>query len=349
MPESSILVTGGCGYIGSHVVRQLSECGYQVVIIDNLSTGSKENLIYDEKLVVGDISDSKLVESVFSQYRFDAVFHFAASIIVPESVKMPLKYYRNNTVNSINIFDACIRYGVNKIVFSSTAAVYGENELLQVTEDSPLNPTNPYARSKLMDEYVLSDMRAALPNLSYVILRYFNVAGSDLLGRIGPRNPNATHLIKVACEAALGIRDKVTIFGTDYPTHDGTCIRDYIHVEDLAKAHLESYRYLRDGGDSIVLNCGYGRGLSVREVLKAVELAHRKPIKVSEGYRRIGDVSSVIANSNRIKKLLNWRPVYEDISSIVESAYHWEKKLIRNSNSERRIFSVNQSLGREVT
>ena len=292
-----VLVTGGCGYIGSHVTRQLSESGYEVIVFDNLSTGFVEALIHGESLKTGDLSDVSAIDALMSNYRFDAVLHFAASIVVPESVANPLAYYQNNTVNSINLFQACIKHGISKLVFSSTAAVYGENELDMVREDTPTAPANPYAQSKLMDETILADVAQAYPGFSYVVLRYFNVAGADPETRMGQRFPNATHLIKVACEAALGKRESITLFGDDYPTRDGTCIRDYIHVEDLADAHLRALAYLEEGGDNVTLNCGYGRGFTVQEVLDAVEKVSGKTLPLIKGERRPGDISRIVADS----------------------------------------------------
>ena len=322
-----VLVTGGCGYIGSHVTRQLSESGYEVIVFDNLSTGFVEALIHGESLKVGDLSSVSALDALMSTYRFDAVFHFAASIVVPESVANPLGYYQNNTVNSINLFQACIKHGVSKLVFSSTAAVYGENELDLVCEDTPTEPANPYAQSKLMDETILSDVAKAHPEFNYVVLRYFNVAGADPETRMGQRFPNATHLIKVACEAALGKRESITLFGEDYPTRDGTCIRDYIHIEDLADAHLRALAYLEEGGDNVTLNCGYGRGFTVREVLDAVEKVSGKPLPLQIGERRPGDISRIVADSTKIKELFGWKPRFDDLDAIVRDAYKWESRL----------------------
>ena len=322
-----VLVTGGCGYIGSHVTRQLSESGYEVIVFDNLSTGFVEALIHGESLKTGDLSDVSAIDALMSNYRFDAVLHFAASIVVPESVANPLAYYQNNTVNSINLFQACIKHGISKLVFSSTAAVYGENELDMVREDTPTAPANPYAQSKLMDETILADVAQAYPGFSYVVLRYFNVAGADPETRMGQRFPNATHLIKVACEAALGKRESITLFGDDYPTRDGTCIRDYIHVEDLADAHLRALAYLEEGGDNVTLNCGYGRGFTVQEVLDAVEKVSGKTLPLIKGERRPGDISRIVADSKKIKELFGWQPQFDDLETIVRDAYKWESKI----------------------
>ncbi len=324
--KKSILVTGGAGYIGSHVCRQLSEAGYQVTVIDNLSTGFKSSLINNEKLIVGDLSDEMMLEDVFSSSSFDAVIHFAASIVVPDSVEDPIRYYENNTVNALKLFKACVKHGVNKIIFSSTAAVYGNTSEGSVTEEDPVAPENPYGLSKLMDEWILRDISKA-HELSYVVLRYFNVAGADPELRIGQKFPNATHLIKVACEAALGKREKVTIFGDDYPTPDGTGVRDYIHVEDLASAHIKAYEYLADGKrESLTLNCGYGRGFSVKEVIEEVEKTNNVKVPHEIGSRRPGDVGALIANSDKLKKKLGWVPQFDSLSQIVKSAFQWEKK-----------------------
>ncbi len=319
-----LLVTGGAGYIGSHVVRQLGEKGHEVTVFDNLSTGHRQAVLSGE-LVEGDLADHELLGQLFEKGRFDGVLHFAASIVVPESVRDPLKYYKNNTRNTLGLLEMCVKHGVRKFVFSSTAAVYGLPGAEKADETSPLLPINPYGSSKMMSERMLIDVAAA-SSLSYVILRYFNVAGADLEGRIGQATPEATHLIKVACEAALGKRDGITVYGTDYNTPDGTCIRDYIHVEDLARAHLDALNYLVKEGTSTFLNCGYGHGYSVREVLKAVKKVSSIDFPVHEGKRRTGDPPALIAENEKIKKVLNWMPRFDDLETIVRSALEWERK-----------------------
>ena len=320
-----ILVTGGAGYIGSHVARQLGEQGHDLVTYDNLSTGHKKFVLYGE-LVVADLADREKLDQVIKQNKFDAVLHFAASIIVSESVEQPFKYYSNNTVNTLGLIDTCVRHGVPKFVFSSTAAVYGIPDTKLVDEQAPLLPINPYGTSKMMSERFLID-HAAISNLRYVILRYFNVAGADPEGRMGQAMPEATHLIKVACETALGKRAQMEIYGTDYDTKDGTCIRDYIHVEDLASAHLSALDYLNAGNDSSILNCGYGQGYSVREVVEQVKRVAGQDFKVIESGRRAGDPPALMADNRKILATLDWRPQYADLAKIVQSAYDWEKGL----------------------
>ncbi|MEE8306879.1 MAG: UDP-glucose 4-epimerase GalE [Gammaproteobacteria bacterium] len=326
--NKAILVTGGAGYIGSHVVRQLGEAGETVIVLDNLCTGFTQAVLFGE-LIVGDILDVKLLNDLFSQHEIDTVMHFAAHTVVPESVADPLKYYGNNTSGSRNLLAAAAEAGVRHIVFSSTAAVYGNPPDGRAREDTPTQPINPYGSSKLMTEWMLRDLSRASA-LRYVALRYFNVAGCDPDGRIGQATPKASLLTKVACEAAVGKRDFVSIFGTDYATEDGTGVRDYIHVEDLARAHLDALEYLRDGGACEVLNCGYGRGYSVRELLSAVERANAAPLTIREEARRTGDPPMLVAEAERIRKVLGWEPQLDNIDAIVTSALAWERRLIQH-------------------
>ena len=318
-----VLVTGGAGYIGSHVVRQLAAAGHDIVVFDNLSTGYRWAVTAGE-LVVGDLADEQALEAVFSEHGFEAVLHFAANIVVPESVANPLKYYSNNTRNTLNLLKMVERYQVPYMVFSSTAAVYGMPEQTVLTEDLPLAPINPYGASKMMSERMMMDLAAA-SNLNYVILRYFNVAGANPDGLLGQATPEATHLIKVACECVTGQRDGMSVFGTDYETRDGTCVRDYIHVEDLAKAHVMALDYMAKGGESQVLNCGYGRGFTVREVIDVVKAESGVDFPVQETERRAGDPAALMADNTRIKSVLGWQPDYDDLNTIVRTALAWEK------------------------
>ncbi len=325
MTNKKILVTGGAGYIGSHVVRQLGEAGESVITLDNLSTGFEAAVTAGE-LVIGDTGDEVLLAKLFAEHDFDTVMHFAAHTIVPESVSDPLKYYRNNTANSRTLLEACQKNGVRHVVFSSTAAVYGLPPGGRASETSPTQPINPYGTSKLMTEWMLRDLAIA-GGPSYVVLRYFNVAGCEPSGTIGQSTPKATLLVKVACEAAVGKRDQVSVFGTDYPTPDGTGLRDYIHVVDLAAAHLDALTYLRDSGKPVTLNCGYGHGYSVREVLSAVEAASGRPLKIVEEPRRAGDPPELIAVAEEIGRVLGCKPKFDDLDVIVRTSLAWERKI----------------------
>ncbi|UXI66352.1 UDP-glucose 4-epimerase GalE [Tahibacter amnicola] len=325
MSKAKILVTGGAGYIGSHVVAQLLEAGEEVVVLDNLSTGFREAVLGGE-LIIGDVGDTELVSNLLRQYPIDTVMHFAARTIVPESVSDPLRYYATNTGATRNLLACCARADIRHIVFSSTAAVYGVPQGGHACEETPTNPINPYGTSKLMSEWMLRDLAASCA-MRYVALRYFNVAGCDGRGRIGQSTAKATLLMKVAAEAAIGVRPHVAIYGTDYPTADGTGVRDYIHVDDLAAAHLAALAYLRDGGASAVLNAGYGHGYSVREVLSAMSRAHGQSIPVLEQDRRAGDPPELIARCARIRDTLGWIPRLDDLDLIARSALAWEKRL----------------------
>jgi UDP-glucose 4-epimerase len=326
--KPAILVTGGAGYIGSHVVRQLGEAGESVVVLDNLGKGFRQAVTAGE-LVVGEVGDYALVSRLLADHRIDTVMHFAAHTVVPESVALPLKYYGNNTCSTRILLQACIENGVQHFVFSSTAAVYGIPEGGYASEDSPTRPINAYGTSKLMSEWMLRDVAAVNP-LRYVALRYFNVAGSDPGGRIGQATPGATLLTKVACEAMVGKRSHVSVFGTDYPTPDGTGVRDYLHIEDLASAHLRALDYLRGAGRSLTLNVGYGHGYSVREVLAMVEKVGGRALAIREEPRRAGDPAYLVARAERIRAELGWRPRHEDLSAIVASSLAWERKLQRD-------------------
>ncbi|MFN3231028.1 MAG: UDP-glucose 4-epimerase GalE [Alphaproteobacteria bacterium] len=321
-----ILVTGGAGYIGSHTAQLLLDEGHEVVVLDNLSNGDRAIVPGGADFQKGDVSDRPMLDDLLAGRGIEAVLHFAGSIIVPESVENPLLYYRNNTVNSHGLIEACISAGVDKFIFSSTAAVYGEPAVVPVTEDSAKVPISPYGTSKLMTEFMLRDTAAA-HDFRYVALRYFNVAGADPEGRRGQSMANATHLIKLAVQTALGLRDHLTIFGDDYDTPDGTGVRDYIHVTDLADAHVKALNYLLGGGEAQVMNCGYGRGASVREVIAALEAVTGRPLPVEIGPRRAGDPPSLISKADRVRDVLGWTPQLDDLETIVEHALNWERQL----------------------
>jgi len=328
MNRATILVTGGAGYIGSHVALQLRGRGERVVVMDDLSRGFRQAVL-DTPLLIGKVGDRDTVLGVLRTHGIDTVMHFAAWTIVPQSVSEPLKYYGNNTCSTRTLLECCIEAGVRNFVFSSTAAVYGIPADGIAAESTPTAPINPYGTSKLMSEWMLRDVAAASP-LKYVALRYFNVAGSDSACRVGQATANATLLVKVACEAAVGKRPLVSVFGTDYPTPDGTGVRDYIHVEDLATAHLDALEYLRGGGASTVLNVGYGHGYSVRQVLASVERVTGKRLSIREEPRRPGDPPALVARADRIRTELGWRPRLDDLDTIVRTSLEWERRLLRD-------------------
>lgn len=328
MKGETVLVTGGCGYIGSHVVRQLSEQGVHCIVLDDLSSGFSDSLLHGETLYNANFGDEATLDRIFSHHRISTILHFAAFISVPESVAQPLRYYANNTVNTVTLLRAAVRHKIPRFVFSSTAAVYGNPQVVPVTEESPIQPESPYGQSKAMSEQILRDTAAA-SGMKYVILRYFNVAGADPEARIGQRTPEATHLIKVACQTATGQRTSMAIYGEDYPTRDGTCIRDYIHVEDLASAHLKALAYLEAGGESTTLNCGYSHGFTVKEVIAAVREVSGHDFSVTKAPRRPGDVVQVVAASDKVRQVLGWTPRFDDLKTIVAHAWTWEKSLSR--------------------
>ncbi|HKU90246.1 MAG TPA: UDP-glucose 4-epimerase GalE [Steroidobacteraceae bacterium] len=325
--RSSVLVTGGAGYIGSHTLLQLTSRGEKVVVLDDLSTGFRQ-AVRDVPLVVGNVGDRPLVDRLLAEHRVDTIIHFAAHTIVPESVSNPLKYYGNNTCATRSLLEAATQAGVKNFVFSSTAAVYGIPSSGLASEETQTQPINAYGTSKLMSEWMLRDVCAATP-MRYVALRYFNVAGSDTQGRIGQSTRAATLLVKVACEVAVGKRPHLSVFGTDYPTPDGTGVRDYIHVEDLATAHVNALTYLREGGGSLVANCGYGHGYSVREVISSVEKIAGIKLNVREEPRRAGDPPSLVARVEKVRRELGWSPRLDDIDMIVRSSLEWERRLQR--------------------
>ncbi|HQY72924.1 MAG TPA: UDP-glucose 4-epimerase GalE [Aestuariivirga sp.] len=326
----TVLVTGGAGYIGSHMVLALVDAGKDVVVLDNLSSGFRWSVAPQAKLVEGDIGDADFLNRLMAEHKFDAVVHFAGSIVVPDSVSDPLGYYLNNTVKSRTLLDSAVKAGIPRFIFSSTAAVYGNPLTRPVFETEAPAPISPYGTSKLMTEWMLRDTHAA-HGLDYVALRYFNVAGADPKGRCGQSTPRATHLIKVACQTALGQRQSMDIFGTDYDTPDGTCLRDYIHVSDLIAAHMKALAHLRRGGESGIFNCGYGKGYSVLEVIRAVEKAHGGPVRANRVARRAGDPVAIIAGADRVRSVLGWEPQYDDLDAIVASALAWENHLLRRN------------------
>lgn len=335
MTADALLVTGGAGYIGSHAVLALREAGWPVIVLDDLSTGRRAALPAGVGFVEGDVGDRSVLGRLFEQHPIRAVLHFAGSVIVPESVREPLAYYHNNTVKSLTLFEACVQARIRALVFSSTAAVYGNPETVPVAETAPTRPLNPYGRSKLMTEQMLGDIEAA-NGMQHVILRYFNVAGADPQGRTGLATPKATHLLKVACEAAVGRRATVSLFGDDYPTADGTCVRDFIHVSDLADAHVRALEHLLAGGSSRVLNCGYGHGYSVRTVLDAVSRVSGRPLVVERAPRRAGDAVEVVAATARIRDELGWHPRHDDLDEIVRHALAFERRLLEPPAAQPR-------------
>ncbi len=324
-----VLVTGGAGYIGSHVVKQLGQAGYEVVIVDNLTTG-REKSVLNGRLIKADIGDVAAMDKILSEHSFLACLHFAGSISVTESVSNPLKYYENNVVNSLKLLNLCKKYGINKFIFSSTAAVYGNPENGICTEETTISPINPYGHTKVQTEQMINDLASSDNNFKFVILRYFNVAGASIDGKIGQAGPVATHLIKIASQVVAGMRDKIEVFGNDYETRDGTCIRDYIHIEDLADAHVESLKYLEQGNESVTVNCGYGEGFSVEEVLKEMRIATNHPIPSVISNRRAGDAAILIAKAQKIKDTIGWTPKHNNLALICKTASEWEKKLLKD-------------------
>lgn len=329
----TVLITGAAGYIGSHAVLAFREAGYQVVAVDLLTTGRRDAIPADVPFFEANAGDIERMKGIVRAHDVKCVVHFAASIVIPESVDEPLEYYLNNTAVSRNLIQTCVDNDVGHFIYSSTSAVYGTPETLPVSEAAPTAPINPYGRSKLMTEWILQDCVAAT-DLTCVVLRYFNVAGADPRGRTGQSTSKATHLIKVACEAAVGIRDGIEIFGEDYDTPDGTCIRDYIHVSDLVDAHVQGLRHLEAGGDSQVLNCGYGHGYSVKEVLATLQKVSGRTLNVRLGGRRPGDAPALVADASRIREILGWHPSRDDLSVIVESAFRWERFLVERRRAE---------------
>jgi UDP-glucose 4-epimerase len=331
----TVLVTGGAGYIGSHFVYALTEAGESIVVIDNLSTGFANFVPGGVPLITGDAGDESLVESTIKDYGVESIVHFAGSVVVPDSMRDPLGYYRNNTMTTRSLLNAAVRSGVGRFIFSSTAAVYGDPDLVPVPETAPTRPLSPYGSSKLMTEIMLHDVAAA-HGMSYAVLRYFNVAGADPLARIGLATVGATHLLKIAVEAATGQRAKIDVFGTDYPTPDGSCVRDFIHVSDLAQAHGAALSYLRGGGRSVTLNCGYGRGYSVLETIEAVRRVSGRNFAIQYAPRRPGDIMTMVADTARMRATLDFTPQWEDLETIAAHALAWEEKLARQRQGDIR-------------
>jgi UDP-glucose 4-epimerase len=331
----TVLVTGGAGYIGSHTVLALAEAGEDVVVIDDLSSGFSAYLPEGVPLFIGDAGDENLLEGVIAQHRIESIIHFAGSVVVPDSMRDPLGYYRNNFMTARNLLNVAVKRGINRFIFSSTAAVYGNPDQVPVPEHAPTRPLSPYGSSKLMTEIMLHDVASAY-GMQYVVLRYFNVAGADPQARIGLATVGATHLLKIAVEAATGQRAKIDVFGTDYPTPDGSCIRDFIHVTDLSQAHRSALSYLRRGGASTTLNCGYGRGYSVLETIDAVRRVSGRSFAVQYAPRRPGDIMTMVADTSRIRSILDWRPQYDDLATIAGHALAWEEKLFHERHGELR-------------
>jgi UDP-glucose 4-epimerase len=331
----TVLVTGGAGYIGSHMVHALADAGESVVVIDNLSTGFSAFIPEGVPLFIGDAADENLVEGVLAAHDIESIIHFAGSVVVPDSMRDPLAYYRNNTMTTRSLLNVAVRCGINRFIFSSTAAVYGNPEQMPVPEIAPTRPLSPYGSSKLMTEIMLHDTASA-HSMSYVVLRYFNVAGADPIGRVGLATVGATHLLKIAVEAATGQRAKIDVYGTDYPTPDGSCIRDFIHVSDLAQAHRAALAYLRSGGNSVTLNCGYGRGYSVLETIEAVRRVSQRNFAVQYAPRRPGDIMTMVADTTRIRSMLDWTPQFDNLDTIATHALAWEEKLFRERNGDIR-------------
>jgi len=322
-----VLVTGGAGYIGSHAILALREAGYPVVVIDNLSTGERRLVPKDVPLVVGNIADQELVSAVISEHKCKAAMHFAGSIIVPESIIDPLKYYANNTATSRDLIACCVREGIEAFIFSSTATVYGNPQCVPLPETAETLPVNPYGTSKLMTEWMLRDVSAAT-GMHHAILRYFNVAGADPAGRSGQSGPDSSHLIRVACELIVGKRSKMSVFGTDYTTPDGTCIRDYVHVSDLAEAHVLALEHLLRHGENVILNCGYGHGFSVWQVIDVVRKLVGRELAIHMSARRAGDAEILVSDSRKIRETLGWKPRFDDLETIVNTALDWERKRV---------------------